>query len=112
MKELTTRTGMGTCKVCNKHGVKICKKVYLDGSMHFVDEKDRSWNASTCPDCYSAKRKLKRRVPKPESMSCAECGKDYKPKMNTQKFCSNTCRNKHHNDAKVLVVQVNDFDGI
>lgn len=103
MKELSTRTGYGTCRICDARKVKICKKVYLDGSMHFVDENDKSWNSSTCPSCYVTRRKLKRRVTKPESVSCVECAITFKPKLREQKFCGAKCRQKHHNDRRVLV---------
>jgi protein-arginine kinase activator protein McsA len=103
MKELSTRTGYGSCKVCGERKIKICKKVYADGSMHFVDEHNKSWNSSTCPSCYVSRRKLKRRVQKPESASCKECSLEFKPKLSKQKFCSDACRKKHHNDLRVLV---------
>jgi hypothetical protein len=102
MKELSTRTGQGTCKVCNAQKTKICKTVYLDGSMHFVDENNKSWNASTCPSCYSERRKLKRRKPKPESASCVECSTVFKPVKPDQKFCSTKCKQKHHNDKRSM----------
>lgn len=106
MKELSTRTGMGTCKKCGAHKVKICKKVYLDGSMHFVDEHNKSWNSSTCPSCYVETRKIKRLVPKPASASCMECKSEFKPKSNVQRFCSLKCKKKHHNDKRSIKPKV------
>lgn len=107
-KELSTRTGFGTCKICDAHKVKICKKVYLDGSMHFVDELNKSWNSSTCPSCYTIRRKLKRRVSKPDSVSCAECKTEFKPKSNIQRFCSEKCKKKYHNDRRQVVLPIPD----
>lgn len=102
-RELATMTGMGTCKVCGAHKVKRLKTTYLDGSMHFVDENNKSWNASTCPSCYSERRKLKRRVHKPEHKSCEQCNKSFVTKMKLQRFCSKSCQKRFNNDKRVLV---------
>lgn len=103
MKELTSRTGYGTCKVCDQRKPKAIKTMYLDGSCHYVDDKGKSWNASTCPECYSARRKIKRKVHKPHITSCKECGAEFETKSKVQRFCSKSCQKKHNNDKRSLV---------
>lgn len=102
-KELTTRTGYGTCKVCNQRKVKHLVKTYIDGSMHFKDDNNKSWNASTCPECYSKARKLKRRKPKPQARSCKQCKTEFEPKSEKQIYCSKSCQKQYNNDKRSIV---------
>ena len=46
----------GTCKVCKKNKLRLCKG-YIGNSPNkrFVGTNDRYWNGMTCPDCHRTK---------------------------------------------------------
>lgn len=63
---------------------------------HIDPETGKRWMARVCPECMPTIRKTRYRphVELPDTIKCAGCGIDYKPKQRRTTVCSNKCRNR------------------